>query len=116
MRFNGEAAWRLQDTGTTILFGGTVSRGLDALGARMPGDPNDPGFLPLSRAGASPVFTKVNGHFELTQTGPADVFLSLLAFGQSSFRQPLLVSEQFDITGPKMLSGFPIGALFGDTA
>ena len=73
-------------------------------------------MLPLSRQGANAVFSKIDGHFEIDQALPNDFFTSLAASGQTSFNHPLLTSEQYDIDGPKLLSGFTAGSLAGDSA
>ncbi|HWK96872.1 MAG TPA: ShlB/FhaC/HecB family hemolysin secretion/activation protein [Pseudolabrys sp.] len=109
-----DGLWRLRATGTTVGFGIGYSRGLPGLGARRAADA-DP-LLPLSRAGADAVFSKLDGRFEITQAIPYDFTVSLGAFGQTSFNVPMLTSQQFDITGARMLSGFTAGALAGDTS
>lgn len=109
-----DGLWRLREMGTTIGFGVGYTRGLPGLGARRATDA-DP-LLPLSRAGADAVFSKMDGRLEITQAIPYDFFVSLAAFGQTSFNVPMLTSQQFDITGTKMLSGFTAGALAGDTS
>ncbi|MGA7490602.1 MAG: ShlB/FhaC/HecB family hemolysin secretion/activation protein [Xanthobacteraceae bacterium] len=114
IRATVEGNFRLQDTDTNIIFGATVSRGLNALGARTLADATPE--LPLSRQGADAVFTKLNVGFGILQNLPRDFFFSATSYAQSSFNRPLLASEQFDIVGPKMLSGFTAGALPGDSA
>jgi hemolysin activation/secretion protein len=114
LRGGFDGIWRLRQTGTTIAFGTSFSRGLSGLGARNAADA-DP-LVPLSRAGADAVFSKWDGRIEVTQGLPYDFFASLGAFGQTSFNHPLLTSEQFDITGARLLSGFTSGALAGDSA
>ena len=114
LRGSLDGVWRLRDSGTVFIYGATVSQGLNGFGARLAADANP--LLPLSRAGADAVFTKVSAHIEVSQTLPQDFFVTLMAFGQTSFHKPLLNSEQFDITGAKMLSGVTAGALSGDTA
>ena len=109
-----DGIWRRRESATTISFGSNFSRGLDTFGARTAADA-DP-LLPLSRQGADAVFSKWDGHFEITQGLPSDFFTSIAASGQTSFRNPLLTPEQFSIDGSKMLSGFTAGALPGDTA
>ena len=49
---------------------------------------------------------------EINQALPGDFTATMLAYGQTAFNQPLLVSEQFDIAGVRMLSGFTPGTLF----
>lgn len=112
LRASADGIWRLRQSGTTVGYGATVSRGLNALGARMAADA-DP-LLPLSRAGADAVFTKVDGRFDINQSLPADFFLWLGFNAQTSFNKPLLTSEQFSIVGSRMLSGFNSGSFAGD--
>jgi hemolysin activation/secretion protein len=114
IRATVEGNFRLRDTDTNIIFGATVSRGLNALGARTLADATPE--LPLSRQGADAVFTKLNLGFGILQNLPKDFFFSTTSYAQSSFNRPLLTSEQFDIVGPKMLSGFTAGALPGDSS
>jgi hemolysin activation/secretion protein len=114
LRGNFEGIWRLRESGTVIVYGATVSRGLNVPGTRTMADADV--FLPLSRAGADAIFTKADGHFEVTQSLPSDFFFAAMAFGQTSFRKPLLTPEQYDISGSKMLSGFTTGSLVGDSA
>jgi len=72
--------------------------------------------MPLSRQGADAVFDKVDAHLEIDQALPSDFFVNFYASGQDSFGRALLTSEQFDIDGSRMLSGFTAGALPGDIA
>jgi hemolysin activation/secretion protein len=114
LRGGVDGIWRLRESGTTVGFGSNFSRGLSGLGARRASDA-DP-LLPLSRQGADAVFSKWDGRIDINQSLPYDFFTSLSASGQTSFNLPLLTSEQYDLTGSKMLSGFTSGALSGDTA
>lgn len=114
LRGGVDGVWRLRESGTVLTYGATVSRGIKAFGARMAADA-DP-LLPLSRAGADAVFTKLQGRFEVTQSLPEAFFVSLSGNGQTSFNKALLTSEQFDIVGARMLSGYTGGAFAGDTA
>ncbi len=113
VRGSVEGLWRLRESGTVIGYGATLSRGLDAFGARTAADATP--LLPLSRAGADAVFSKLAGHFELTQSLPAGFFVAAFANGQTSFDKPLLHSEQFDLVGARMLSGYSAGSFIGDT-
>jgi hemolysin activation/secretion protein len=114
VRLGVDGNWRLRDTNTNIIFTAVVSRGLAALGARTLADATPE--LPLSRQGADAVFTKLNAGFGIMQSLPSDFLVTTTAYAQTSFHRPLLTSEQFDIVGPKMLSGFTAGSLPGDTA
>jgi hypothetical protein len=55
VRGSVDGNWQLRETNTNIAFGVTVSRGLNALGARTLADATPD--LPLSRQGADAVFT-----------------------------------------------------------
>lgn len=114
LRSGADGIWKLPQFGTTVIYGANYSRGLDALGARMASEA--PPWMPLSRQGADAVFDKVDGHLEIDQALPYDFFANFYASGQDSFRRALLTSEQFDIDGSRMLSGFTAGALPGDSA
>ena len=114
VRASVDGNWQLRETNTNIAFGATVSRGLNALGARTLADATPE--LPLSRQGADAVFTKLNAALAITQSLPSDFFIATTSYAQSSFNKPLLTSEQFDIIGPKMISGLPVGLLPGDSS
>jgi hemolysin activation/secretion protein len=114
LRTGVDGIWKLPQFGTIVIYGGNYSRGLDALGARMASEA--PPWMPLSRQGADAVFDKIDGHLEIDQALPYDFFVNFYASGQDSFRRALLTSEQFNIDGTRMLSGFTAGALPGDTA
>lgn len=112
LRGGAEGLWRWREAGLTLTYGANISQGLDAFGARTADRANP--LLPLSRLGADAVFNKLDGHAEILHNLPEDFFWSLAASGQTSFNQPMLTSEQFDITGARALSGFTSGALPGD--
>jgi hemolysin activation/secretion protein len=120
LRGGFEGIWRLRETATTIAFASTYSRGLSGLGARTAADAAEAlaagEITGLSRQGADAVFSKLDGRVEVNQALPYDFFAAFFASGQTSFNAPLLTSEQFDITGAKMLSGFTAGSLPGDTS
>jgi hemolysin activation/secretion protein len=109
-----DGIWRRRETGTTIFWGATWSHGISGLGARTAAEAGP--LLPLSRAGADATFDKIDYRFELVQALPWDLLATITTYGQYSFNEALLTSEQFDITGPRMLSGFTAGALPGDTS
>jgi hemolysin activation/secretion protein len=113
LRAGFEGIWRLRETGTTVSFGAAYSHGFDWLGARTAADANP--ITPLSRQGADAVFDKLNGHIELNQALPYALIATLNLAGQTSFNNPLLTSEQFDLTGARYMSGFTSGALPGDS-
>lgn len=114
LRGSAEGLWQWRESGTSGTYGMTVSQGLNVLGARTAADASV--LLPLSRAGADAVFTKLQGHASLTQSLPEELFTTLAFAGQTSFGRPLLIPEQFDITGAQMLSGYTTGSFVGDSA
>jgi hemolysin activation/secretion protein len=114
LRAGVDGIWKGNQSGTTIIYGGNYSHGLDALGARTAAEA--PPWMPLSRQGADAVFDKIDARIEVNQALPHDFFVNFYAAGQNSFNRPLLSPEQFNIDGTKMLSGFTAGALPGDTA
>ncbi len=114
LRTGADGIWRLRESGTTLIFGANYSRGLDALGARTAADATP--LLPLSRQGADAVFDKLDGHIEIDQNLPENFLATISAAGQDSFHHAMLTSEQYDIDGARLLSGFTAGSLPGDTA
>ena len=114
LRGGVDGYWRHPVSATSISFGVTLSQGLDAFGARSAADAT--ALLPLSRQGADAAFTKLSGHVILTQGLPAGLFVTLAGYGQTSFNEPLVTSEQLDIVGANMLSGYDAGTFVGDTA
>jgi hemolysin activation/secretion protein len=114
VRWGIDGIIRLREVGTTFDYALNVSRGLNDFGARAADEAN--ALLPLSRLGADDVFSKVDGHLNINQNLPEQLFVAVLLAGQSSGGRPLLTSEQFDITGASALSGYTSGALPGDTA
>jgi len=67
--------------------------------------------IPLSRLGASPYFSKITADARLSQPLPESFRLDLIGRGQTSFGQPVLQPEQFQLDGPLAVSGYPIGTL-----
>jgi hemolysin activation/secretion protein len=67
--------------------------------------------VPLSRQGASPFFAKGNLDAHLVQPLPEAFQFNLFGRAQTSFGQPLLQPEQFQLDGPLAVSGYPIGTL-----
>jgi len=115
VRAGFDGIWRERTAGLTVSYGTEISQGLDALGART-AEVAAQSLLPLSQVGADAVFTKLTGHIEINQLLPSDFFAAFKAYGQDSFQHPLLLSEQYDIDGASMLSGFTTGEFFGDSA
>ncbi|HTV27055.1 MAG TPA: ShlB/FhaC/HecB family hemolysin secretion/activation protein [Xanthobacteraceae bacterium] len=115
VRVGFDAIWRDRTAGLTINYGAEFSQGLNAFGARTAANAAQ-SDIPLSQQGADAVFSKLDGHLEINQALPNDFFATFKTYGQTSFNQPLLLSEQFDIDAPNMLSGFTVGEFFGDAA
>jgi hemolysin activation/secretion protein len=124
LRTGANGILRLRESGTTVTYAATYSHGFDWLGARTEADAGIPeslcttvtSALPLSRQCADAVFDKLNGQIEVDQALQQDFFDNFYAAGQNSFHRALVTSEQFDIDGAKLLSGFTAGSLPGDTA
>ena len=111
VRLAGEGDLRLPGGG---LFAGrgTLSLGLDALGARSALDATP--ILPLSRLGADATFQKLDVAVSFTQPLPESFVLGLYARGQTSFGQALARSEQIGTATFQELSTFDAGSLGGD--
>lgn len=92
----------------------TLSRGVDAFGARTAADAAASG-VPLSRAGADATFTKLVGFFSHRRALSDNLALSVNGRFQSSFGDALINSEQFSMVGAGELSTFDSGTLRGDS-
>lgn len=109
---------RLSQTGDVFLpwgghvFGsGTLSFGLDGLGARTPTT-----ALPASRDGAGPDFSKLEAEINYLQGFAGErLRLGLSAKGQTAFGAPLPSSEQLSLDGADWMAAFEIGTLVADT-
>jgi hemolysin activation/secretion protein len=107
----GGANWGfLMPWGMSVQADALLSRGL---GGRDESEADASG-IPLSRIGASPVFTKASGDIKLTQPLPQAFELAVIGRGQSSFGTPLLLSEQFSLDDTNGLSSFPLGTFTVD--
>jgi hemolysin activation/secretion protein len=67
--------------------------------------------VPLSRLGAGPFFSKATFDAHVTQPLPNEFRVDLIGRAQTSFGDPLLVSEQFSLDGPQAVSAYPSGTL-----
>jgi hemolysin activation/secretion protein len=67
--------------------------------------------VPLSRLGAGPFFSKATFDAHVTQPLPNEFRIDLIGRAQTSFGDPLLVSEQFSLDGPQAVSAYPSGTL-----
>jgi hemolysin activation/secretion protein len=90
----------------------TTSFGLDAFGAR---DVPPPGQVPLSRQGVTPDFQKLDGLLRYQQP-LGDLFaVQLEGRAQTSFGEPLPLSEQIGLATSNGLSSFYSGQVQGDS-
>ncbi|MGC1506387.1 MAG: ShlB/FhaC/HecB family hemolysin secretion/activation protein [Sulfitobacter sp.] len=103
----------LTESGTAIEAGASLSRGIDALGARSLADIGT--GTPLSRQGADAEFTKLVLSGRLRRSINEKFNFSLAGRLQSSFGDPLLTGEQFGIAGSQELSAFDAGSIKGDS-
>ncbi len=113
LRAAGDAAY-IHDDGAVSQGNLVLSQGLDALGARTVAETIG-SLVPLSRAGAEPVFTKLAGSFSHNRALNDQLNLMVTGRFQTSFGDPLLTSEQFSLVGSQELSTFDAGALRGDS-
>jgi hemolysin activation/secretion protein len=67
--------------------------------------------VPLSRLGAGPFFSKATFDAHVAQPLPNEFRIDLIGRAQTSFGDPLLVSEQFSLDGPQAVSAYPSGTL-----
>jgi hemolysin activation/secretion protein len=67
--------------------------------------------IPLSRLGAGPVFSKATFDAHVTQPLANEFRMEFIGRAQTSFGNPLLVSEQFSLDGPQAISAYPSGTL-----
>lgn len=92
-------------------FGVEVSKGFHGLGSRGPMDAIQ--GPPLSQAGASDAFWKLEWHGVFHQQLPAMTAVDLQVQGQTA-NSPLLVSEKFTMGGPTDLSAYDTASFSGD--
>lgn len=90
-----------------------LSQGLDGLGARGSGDARTGD--PISQAGASDRFTKIQGRFHLVQALPNRMILDVSGRGQYAATGTMMNSEKFVLGGPSDLSGSDSGIMSGDS-
>lgn len=89
----------------------TQSQGL---GGRDEGEGQGSG-TPLSRGGADPFFSKLEGDLHLSAPLSQDVRSDLYGSFQYSFGAPMMQSESFSLDGPHGLAGFEPGHYSVDT-
>jgi hemolysin activation/secretion protein len=93
--------------GAALQTSATFSQGI---GGRDSADALASG-VPLSRQGASPLFSKATFDAHVTQPLPNEFRMDFIGRAQTSFGNPLLVSEQFLLDGPQAVSAYPSGTL-----
>jgi hemolysin activation/secretion protein len=96
--------------GAGVQLGANLSQGL---GGRTEADAIASG-VPLSRAGASPDFTKITGNVRVSQPLPGDMRFDLIGLGQLSMGKPMMRSEQLALDGTEALSAFAAGTFNAD--
>ncbi len=109
LRLGGDVS-QVLDGGQVLAAGLTVSRGL----AGRSQDEALASAVPLSRVGAQPEFTKLNGDVRATQPLPDALALALTVRWQASLGDPLLQSEQFALDSTDAVSAFVPGTLSVD--
>lgn len=114
LRLSGDGFW-LAESGATTELGAVLSVGLDVGGARRAADA--PPELPLSRAGADATFTKLEISARHRQPLGERGLLTVNGRAQTSFGDPLVVSEQLGIATARELSSLAQvpGGLNGDS-
>ena len=89
-----------------VQVSGTISHGLAGRSATT--------ALPLSRNGADPTFTSAYIEANLQYPLPASLVLAVSGRAQTSFGDPLMLSEQFALDGVTALSAFANGTFSVD--
>jgi len=107
------ADWSYVTGPSALRMSGTLSRGLDALGARTEGDAVATG-VPLSRFGATPAFTKLELGAAFAAPVGAGVESRSTLRAQKAF-DTLPSAEVFSLEGEDALSTFTAGALSNDS-
>lgn len=113
LRAGIDGVW-LNENGSILEGGATLSFGLDALGAISAADAAAAGSQ-LSRNGADAQFVKLELSGRYRQNLGDDYTVSLSGRAQSSFGDPLVTGEQFGIANARELSAFGEGAITGDS-
>lgn len=107
------ADWSYVSGASALRMNGTLSRGLDALGARTEGDAVATG-VPLSRFGATPAFTKLEWGASFAAPVGAGIESRSTLRAQKAF-DTLPSAEVFSLEGEDALSTFTAGALSNDS-
>ncbi len=107
LRFQAQDAFSIAPWGASAVATGIFSQGLagrGGAGALASG-------IPLSRDGASPVFSKFEADLRFTQPLPNHFALAMIGRGQSTFGAPVVLAEQFSLDGLDALSAYASGTL-----
>ncbi|MEO0829176.1 MAG: ShlB/FhaC/HecB family hemolysin secretion/activation protein [Pseudomonadota bacterium] len=113
LRLGGSLS-RFHEGGAVTEASLTLSRGLDAFGARTAAEAEEDGVA-LSRQGSDAEFTKLAGSITHQRNLSDAIQFSVAGRFQTSFGDPLVTSEQFTLVGPQELSTFDSGTLRGDS-
>lgn len=103
LRLSGDAFW-LSDSGVSTELGASLSFGLDVAGSRTAADAS--AEKPLSREGADATFKKLELTARQRRALSEKMTFTLSGRAQTSFGDPLVVSEQFGIATSRELSPF----------
>jgi hemolysin activation/secretion protein len=106
--FDATAGIEATSTGITAFTQWSIGLGGRAANAQAGSEPA------LSRQGASPYFQRMDALLRITQPLGHRLSLVVVAAGQSSFGDPLMLSEQFALSGPDKVSGRTAGSLAVD--
>lgn len=108
------AVWRGKVESDTSLAGGAGVQATATLSQGLGGRTGLGSIVPLSQQGASPDFTKFDVTAHWAQPLPNLFSFALYGAAQTSFGEPLMISEQFSLDGPGAVSGFPTGTFVVD--
>lgn len=111
LRGSADAFWLLGG-GAAVELGAQLSFGLDAFGARTAEDAE--GGTPLSRPGADADFTKLAVSARYRQAFGETLLATVNGRAQTSFGDPLILSEQFGVASSREISPLDSGTLTGD--
>jgi hemolysin activation/secretion protein len=107
LRFQAQDAFFIEPWGASAVATGIFSQGLAGRG----GGSVTMSGIPLSRDGASPVFSKFDADLRFTKPLSDAVQLALIGRGQTTFGAPVMLAEQFSLDGLDALSAFASGTL-----
>lgn len=107
LRFQAQDAFSSLPWGASAVTTGIFSQGIAGRG----GAGVLASGIPLSRDGASPVFSKLEADLRFTQPLPNQFDLTLIGRGQTTFGAPVVLAEQFSLDGLDALSAYASGTL-----